>query len=247
MSLPTYTATEFGEAILQLMPTGRAWSRDADAVSAQIVRAQGGSYARLHARSNYLLTDAFPSTTVELLPEWEATLGLPDPCAGPDPTIAQRQNHVVARLTQSNGPSIPSLTAFAAALNPPQIDALQSEDGTDLLAEDGSTLAGLTGGYAITITEFSPARADVLRADDPVYDPAWAFAWQVNAPGFVIKYFSADESYADEPLETWASRVLQCELLRLAPAHSILMFSYVTALPVATWDDTGGWSGGWAP
>jgi uncharacterized protein YmfQ (DUF2313 family) len=44
------------------------------------------AFERLTARANNLLIDAFPGSTYELLPEWEATLGLPDPCAGEAPT-----------------------------------------------------------------------------------------------------------------------------------------------------------------
>ncbi len=216
--LTSWTAEDFADSFQRHMPTGPVWPRDPDTTQRATVEALMPTYVRSWDVACDLPTETLPSTSTFLLPEWESTLGLPDPCAGEDPTIAQRQAHVVARLTQGNGPSIPSLTAFAAAL-----------------------------GYTITITEFAPARADNLVADGAVYDPAWAFAWQVNAPGFVIDYFSADESYADEPLATWASRVLQCELQRIAPAHTILMFSYVTALPSATWDGTGGWNtGAWA-
>lgn len=197
MPLPSYTAEDFGEGLLRLLPSGRAWPREVDAVMPQVVRAQGQSHARLQARTNYLLTDAFPASSVELLPEWEASVGLPDPCAGEDQTIAQRQAHVVARLTQCDGPSLPSLAAFAEAL-----------------------------GYQITITEFAPARADLLVADAPVYDPAWAFAWQVNAPAVEVAYFSADMSFADEPLETFSDSVLACELIRLSPSHTIIIFAY---------------------
>ncbi len=84
-------------------------------------------------------------------------------------------------------------------------------------------------GFDIAITEFAPARADVLRADDPVYDPSWAHAWQIGAVTVQIDYFSADLSYADEPVEYWSNAVLECEMRRLAPAHTSLFFTYGTA------------------
>ncbi|WP_197520275.1 putative phage tail protein, partial [Paraburkholderia tropica] len=56
------------------------------------------SYERSTSRANYLLIDSFPPTAYELLPEWESTLGLPDPCAGEAPTIPQRQAQVLARF-----------------------------------------------------------------------------------------------------------------------------------------------------
>ena len=196
MAAPVYTADDFTAGLMRLLPTGRAWSREPDTVVAQVVATQAPSHARLHARANYLLVDAFPPTAVELLPEWEATLGLPDPCAGPDQTIAQRQAHVAARLTEVDGPSIPSLTAYALAL-----------------------------GYAITITEFAPRRFG--RAfGRPFGGEAWGHAWQVNAPGFSIERRTFGQSRFGEPYALWSNTVLQCELQRLMPSHTVLLFNY---------------------
>jgi uncharacterized protein YmfQ (DUF2313 family) len=188
---------QFAQLLSNLSPTGDLWSTETDTVRMQWLAAFAATFQRLNDRANFLVVDAFPATTEELLPEWEASLGLPDPCSGPDPTIAERQAHVVARLTQSNGPSIPSLTAFAAAL-----------------------------GYTITITEFAPARSGLLRAGQPLYGTAWAFAWQVNAPAITITYFQAGENRAGDALETYGNLVLVCELKRIAPAHTIPIFSF---------------------
>ena len=219
MPLPVYDAADFREGILRLAPTGRAWSRDADAVSAQVLRSQGIAYARLHARSNYLVVDAFPATAVELLPEWEFTLGLPDPCAGPDQTIAQRQAHVVARLTQQNGPSIPSLTAYAAAL-----------------------------GFTITIDEFGPARFGQAKFGDPMNGIPWVFAWRVNTPATTLTPARFGSARFGDPFRTWESAVLECEMRRIKPAHTILQFAYSGDAPAALWDSGPGWDhGAWAP
>ncbi len=198
-ALPVYTAADFGEALLRLLPTGRAWPRDTDAVLGQAVRLQGAPYARMHARANYLLTDAFPATAVELLPEWEATLGLPDPCAGPDQTLARRQAHVVARLTQQDGPSVPSLVAYAATL-----------------------------GYAIKVDEFTPRRFG-QPFGGRYYGLDWAHTWRIDAPAVVVtpRRFGGrfGERYA-----TWSGSVLECEMARIKPAHTILLFSYAGSI-----------------
>ena len=86
-------------------------------------------YVRQTARSRNLVVDAFPATTVELLPEWENTLGLPDPCAGPSPTLGQRIAQVVARLTDSGGQSVAYFVELARRL-----------------------------GYDITVTQYAPSR-----------------------------------------------------------------------------------------
>lgn len=216
--LVPWSARDFADSFQRHMPTGPVWPRDPDAVQRATVEALMPTYMRTWALACDLPAETLPSTAVFLLPEWEASVGLPDPCAGPDPTIAQRQAHVVARLTQQNGPSIPSLTAFAAAL-----------------------------GYEITIQEFAPARADVSCADDPCYEPEWAFAWQVTVAATTVTYAAADASFADDPLLTTGGEVLECELNRLKPAHTVLIFNFTGPLVAAGWDTDPGWdAAGWA-
>lgn len=101
------------------MPRGKVWPRDPAAVQTKVLAGLTKSYAVQHARANYLLTDAVPNTTVELLPEWEASLGLPSPEIGPTPSLLARQILVVARLVGANGISIPSFTRYAALLGYP--------------------------------------------------------------------------------------------------------------------------------
>ncbi len=197
MAGPAYSTEDFRQKVLELLPTGPIWPRDPDSLLYHVAYILGAPYARNVARANDLLVDAFPGTTDELLPEWESTLALPDPCAGPAPTLQQRRAQVVARLTDAGGCSIPYLVGYAATL-----------------------------GFEITITQFAPARAGTLRAGQPAYGSAWAFAWRVNASAATVTYFRAGQSTAGEPLQAFGNAVLQCELERLAPAHTTVLFGY---------------------
>jgi len=197
MSLMPRDATAYAAALAALKPAGTAWPQDPDATQTAVETALARTPARLDARATYLLTDAFPADAYELLPEWEATLGLPDPCAGPAPTIQQRQAQVLARLTATGGQSIPYFIAFAAAL-----------------------------GFEVTVTEYAVARADFMLADDPVNGDAWAYAWTINAPAGATFEFAADISAADEPLAAWGNAVLECEIARYAPAETVPLFAY---------------------
>jgi uncharacterized protein YmfQ (DUF2313 family) len=197
MPAPNYQASDFASAIHALMPRGLVWPTDPTSVMAQVINGLAPTWAR-HAQANSnLLVDAFPATAVEMLPEWESTLGLPDPCAGPSPSLQGRQQQVVARLTNSGGQSVPFFIAFAKAL-----------------------------GYTVTVTEFAPFRAGQSKVGDACGNVDWALTWQINAPGETIAYFRAGLSSAGEPLVDWGNTVLQCELNEIKPAHTYLNFAY---------------------
>lgn len=197
MSAPNYTAADYLTALQALMPRGRLWPKDADAVQTQALSGLTPIYARNNARASNLLIDAFPASTEELLPEWELTLGLPDVCAGLAPTVQLRRAQVLARFAATGGQSVQYFIQMAANL-----------------------------GYAITITQFAPFRFGQSTFGTPMYGPDWAFAWQVNAPSFSINYFKFGTDTFGEPLAYWSNNVLQCELQKYAPAHTQIIFSY---------------------
>ncbi|WP_406867209.1 YmfQ family protein [Paraburkholderia fungorum] len=197
MSAPNYSAADYLSAMQALMPRGRVWPKDSDATQTQVLSGLVQVYARNTARANNLLVDAFPGTSAELLPEWEATLGLPDPCAGVAPTVAARNAQVLARFTGLGGQSAAYYISYAATL-----------------------------GYAITITEFAPARVGQSRVGQPLCGPAWAFAWQINAPLNTVIRSRVGTARAGDPLASWGNAVLQCELTEIIPAHTIPIFAY---------------------
>ncbi|MBU9403577.1 YmfQ family protein [Burkholderia multivorans] len=194
MSAPNYSASDFTSALMALMPRGLAWPRDPDSVMGRTIAALAPVWSRHVAANNYLLVDAFPATTVELLPEWEATLGLPDPCAGESPSLAQRQAQVVARFTNTGGASIPYFVNYAKNL-----------------------------GFDISISEFTPFRVGQHSAGDSVGVEGWAHTWRINAPATTINYFRASASTAGEPLASWGNAILMCEMNALKPAHTLVI------------------------
>ncbi len=150
---------------MSLLPRGRVWSRDVSSVQSRALLGLVTIYEDSTARANQLLVDAFPGSTYELLPEWELTLGLPDPCAGPAPTIQARRAQVVARLTAAGGQSIPYFTGLAKSL-----------------------------GYEVTVTQFMPSRFG-KRFGTPFGGVDWAHAWQINAPTFTVNRLRFGDSF----------------------------------------------------
>lgn len=199
MAIPVYAASRLLGAFKRTLYRGRAWPRGTDTVMHTVLSGFMPAPERFILACRFMITDVFPQTTVGMLPEWEETLGLPDPCAGESPTVAQRRAQVVARLADSGGASRAYFIAFAATL-----------------------------GYDITITEFAPARAGVLRAGDPVNSEDWAYTWRVNAPGYTAVLFRAGQSSAGDPLLAWGNEVLQCEFTARKPAHTVVQFAQTT-------------------
>ncbi len=193
-SKPTFSSADFQAALWALLPRGRVWLRDEGSTQDQVMAAFAPAFTRNAADALALLVDLFPATTTDFITEWEETLGLPDPCTGLDPTLEQRRAQVVARLINSGGQSIPFFEQFAAAL-----------------------------GYTITITENAPFRCGQSSTGQYLGEVDRFFLWQVNSD-FAVIHFLVGLNTAGDPLATWGSAVLECEIRNAAPAHTVVLF-----------------------
>lgn len=139
-------------AMLQaLLPPGPAWTREAEADLTALLDALAVELTRIDSRGEDILDEADPSTTSELLEEWEEMVGLPEDCADLAETEDERRAAVVAKLTARGGQSEQYYADIAEAL-----------------------------GIEITYTYFTPFRAGISCAGDRVYSTAWRHVWQVN-------------------------------------------------------------------
>lgn len=197
MPIPIYDAPSYARQLAGHLPNGRAWPKDSDSFLMSVMGWLSPTFARNHARAAYLLTDAFPTTTSELLPEWEATLGLPDPCAGTSPTVVQRRAQVVARFLGNGGQTPAYFIGFAANL-----------------------------GYVIGITQYAPARFGVSAFGAPYLGKDWANVWTINAPLQTVVIAQYGLAHFGEPYQSSGNAVLECEMDSIKPAHTVLLFHY---------------------
>lgn len=208
--LPVFGAADYLTQFQRLLPRGRIWHRGWGRVQDADLLVLMPTWSRLHARLNDLIGEIFPCTTLELLPEWEATLGLPDLCVGELDNVQQRVRAVCAKFAARGGQSKTYYHQVANAL-----------------------------GFTIQIQEFTPFVAG-WEAGTPVYGEDWAHTWSITAIAEMLWYFEAGTSTAGEPLRVWGNRLLECVFERIKPAHTILIFRYVGALwddGMAVWDD----------
>ncbi|EAU55823.1 YmfQ family protein [Mariprofundus ferrooxydans] len=152
--------TGHAELLKRLLPPV-AYDSQAPNISVEL-QADGKALDAAKGSADAILAEADPRTTYYLLPDWERELGLPDPCVGPLPTIAQRRDAVATKAHMKGGQSIPFFIGLAASL-----------------------------GYTITITEFKHHTVD-SDMDTPLYSEEWRFAWQINASLQTIRDMTVD-------------------------------------------------------
>ena len=146
-----FVAADYGNAARALLPRGRVWPSDHDAVQSRLLGAVGQTFERSDEAGSALLDNSLPGDNGDLLGEWEASLGLPDPCAGPNPTEQQRANQVRARFIAGGGQSRPRYIDYATTL-----------------------------GFAIQIVNYAPFRAGRSTCGNPCASNAWTFVWGVR-------------------------------------------------------------------
>jgi uncharacterized protein YmfQ (DUF2313 family) len=196
MPLLSFSAQDYLIQFQRLLPRGRVWQRGLEFVQAADLETLMPTWVRLQNALNTLIAQIFPCTTTQLLPEWEETLGIPDDCTGTLGTLQEQQQAVCLKFTARGGQSKAYFINIAQQL-----------------------------GYTITITEFAPFRAGINRAGDNVYGYGWAFTWQIMATSPMI-YFRAGISDAGDPLRSWGSKLFECTMDAIKPAHTILIFAY---------------------
>lgn len=195
-----YSVNEYTAAIQSLMPGGLVWPKISGGVQTSTLRALAQSYQRSDEDARDLLDAAFPSTATAMLPEWEATLGLPDLCAiGEIDSIIQRQRAVISKLFGIGGQSVAYFIRVAEAL-----------------------------GYTISITQYRQACAGMSVCGDSLNGEEWPFAWLITAPETTINYAQSGLTYCGDPLRSWGNKQLECRLTVLNPSHTILKFGYVS-------------------
>ncbi len=215
MAAPQYLAADFVAAMQALMPRGRAWPREAAATLTQVLAGFAESFEDSTAAANALIVDAFPGTSVNLLTEWEETLGLTSsgvvggssftvesgvdsplaPTTVGGLTTAQRDAAVVAALVDTGGSSASYFITLAAAL-----------------------------GITITITQFSHYTVN-SAVSQPITSDEWASVWQVNAPiAAAIPYSSKYDVVQATP--GFGNPQLESLFGRAKPAHTVCIAVY---------------------
>ena len=96
------TATEFTKSLHDLLPNGRAWSREPGRRHSRLLAGIADELVRVQNRAGALIEEADPRTTSNLLPDWERVTGLPEFGYIP-PDVPARRSTLAGKLAAQGG------------------------------------------------------------------------------------------------------------------------------------------------
>jgi uncharacterized protein YmfQ (DUF2313 family) len=115
MPAPRPQLAEWLQATIDLLPQGEAWSRDPASNLAGVMGVIAAERKARHDRKLQLLEiESFPTRSAELLPEWERTAGLPDPCRAVPGSQAERWADLADIFFAAHPPTPANMIAWAA-------------------------------------------------------------------------------------------------------------------------------------
>lgn len=194
---------KYTKLVCDLLPRGLLWEKVSvkDSNLYKYCEATGCEGARVEIRGAELIREVDPRTTLELLTDWETTVGLPDECSVGDLTIADRRTLVLQRLTSRGGISAQDYIDIAAAF------------GVEAEIEIDSAL---------------PAYCGTARCGDRMYDLDWWFYFIVRSADFVVNWSRCGQASCGDRIRTFGNEPLECTIKKLKPAHTDVIFEFVT-------------------
>ena len=194
--------------LARTLPDGRIWNAkyDQGRILGRLVRAFAAEINRVFARiADFVLLELDPERTRQLILEWEASVGIPDPCFGRASSLTERRKRVQQKLANFGG-------------------IITRDDMESLLLDFGE---------AVEIVPGNEVNAELLGfppspyTDDQLKQIKHTIAVRVSADAEVFPL--------DFPIEfaTDASSVVQCLMRRITPANVAIQFFFNEDLAVS--------------
>lgn len=193
------TAEEYRLQLQGLLPSGPAWDPELVPEVALVLSGVALEFSRLDARAAALLNEMDPAGVSELVPDWEAIMGLPDSCLGPNPAFEDRRLAVRRRLVEVGGQDRAYFIDIAVSQGYPNA----------------------------TITEHRAPRMGRSRFGSAHFGTWKAqFMWTLNTGGRQRQGRRFGASYWGERFGTNPGNALECLIRRPAPAHTVVHINY---------------------
>jgi uncharacterized protein YmfQ (DUF2313 family) len=193
------TAEQYREQLRGLMPPGPAWDPELVQEIDLVLSGVSVEFARVDARAMALLNEMDPAGVMELVPDWEAVMGLPDPCLGLNPAFDDRRISVRRRLLEVGGQRIAYFLDIAKGQGYPNAT----------ITEHRAPRMGRS--------RFGVARFGTWNAQ---------FMWTLNTGGRQKKGRRFGVSYWGERFGANPGNAIECLIHRTAPAHTAVHINF---------------------
>ena len=201
----SHPAADYLQGLLALLPQGKLWDdmRQPGSGLYEIFDAVAQTFGRFDQRCDDLRNELDPRYTHELLSDWEAFAGLPDPCAvGLASTLQTRRADLVSKLTTPGGQTPAFYIALATAM-----------------------------GYTIQIVNYVPFVCGMGQCGvTPLmsYGHQVRDYWTIKILGPRVTYFRCGESECgiDPITKIDIAQDLECRINHINQAHKVLNFLY---------------------
>lgn len=192
------SADQVLDELLANLPPGWIWRRDRDSVIAALLAPLAGGIADVEELAERMLEEVDPRNASLCLTDFERVLG-PDPCGRDSSTmsLADRRQLAHQRWTGRGGAS--------------------RQYFIDLAAKRG---------VAITISENRVSYAGEMVAGDEIVETPEQFIWTVHLAFTEESLFEAGEGQAGDRLYDLTISDIDCDIRRLKPAHTEVVFQY---------------------
>lgn len=193
------TAEQYRLQLRGLLPSGPAWDPELVPEIDLVLQGVAVEFARLEGRAVDLLNEMDPAGVSELVPDWEAVMGLPDACLGPNPAFEDRRLAVRRRLVEVGSQSRAYFLDIAVSQGYPNP----------------------------TITEHRAPRMGRSRFGAAHFG-TWnaQFMWTLNTGSRHRLGRRFGVSYWGERFGANPGNALECLIRRAAPAHTVVHINY---------------------
>lgn len=193
------TAEQYQRQLRGLLPAGPAWDPELVPEIDLVLRGVAVEFSRLEGRAVDLLNEMDPSGVSELVPDWEAVMGLPDACLGLNPAFEDRRLAVRRRLVEVGGQSRGYFLDIAVSQGYPNAT----------ITEHRAPRMGRS--------RFGAAHFGTWRAQ---------FMWTLNTGSRHRQGRRFGVSYWGERFGANPGNALECLIRRPAPAHTVVHINY---------------------
>lgn len=207
---------KYKQLIVDFLPSGRLWDVINQPTLAAVLESLAVELARVDDRVGDALFEADPRQSIELLPDWEALLGLPDECSPENPTIDERRAQVLQRFTSVGGLSGAYYEFLTAQLGYPSVvtKPLPFRVGRSRVGD------ALTNDFDI------PFRVG-MTVGNSLHDVGWLFYFNVEVPIVAAVLFEVGRSTVGDPLRSFHNELIECTIKKLKPAHAGVTFTFI--------------------